>query len=126
MIGWFNDLDVFYQIVFVLGCASSVVMFIQLILLIIGIDGADGSFDGLDGMDGSIDDVINDGGLIDIFGLRLLTVRNIFIFLSMFCWSSLIIYEWSSSYPLSIIIAFLFATIIVSYLCNDASYETSK
>ena len=111
MINWFNNLDVFYQVLFVLGCVSTVVMFIQLIMLIVGIEGADSSFDGID--DGGIDDIANDGGILDIFGLRVLTIRNLFIFLAMFSWVALLLNEWTNSYAISIIVGLLVAIVIV-------------
>lgn len=110
MAEWFKGLGVFLQILFVVGCASSLIMLIQLILLIVGIEGADSSFDGIDG---GVDDVINGEGVLDIFGLRILTIRNLFIFLSMFSWVTLLLHEWTSSYPISIIVGILVALVIV-------------
>lgn len=123
MADWFNNLSVFLQILFVLGCTSTVIMFIQLILLIVGFDGGDNSFDGDVDLDGPADDFINDGGFLDIFGLRILTVRNLFIFIAMFSWVTLLLYEWVELYWVAILVGFVFAfvvVVIVAYVMKQA------
>ncbi len=82
---WWNELHILQQILFVIGCASTLFMIIQIILLAIGSGDNDASFDG----DTSVDDVdtINDGGSgFTIFGLKILSVRSAIAFLAVGSW----------------------------------------
>lgn len=85
MTKWWNGLHSFQQVLFVIACASTLFMIVQIILLAVGSGDNDATFDG----DTSIDDVdtINDGGVgLTIFGLRILTVRSIIAFLAVGSW----------------------------------------
>ena len=85
MTEWWNNLHTFQQVLFVIACAATLFMIVQIILLAVGSGDNDSSFDA----DTSIDDVdtINDGGVgLTIFGLRVLTVRGIIAFLAV-CWT---------------------------------------
>lgn len=82
---WWNDLHTFQQVLFVVACAATLFMIVQIILLAIGSGDNDATFDS----DTSVDDVdtINDGGVgLTIFGLRILTVRSIIAFLAVASW----------------------------------------
>lgn len=85
MTKWWNDLHSFQQVLFVIACAATLFMIVQIILLAIGSGDNDASFDS----DTSIDDVdtFNDGGVgVTIFGLRILTVRSVIAFLAVGSW----------------------------------------
>ena len=85
MTEWWNNLHTFQQVLFVIACAATLFMIVQIILLAVGSGDNDSSFDA----DTSIDDVdtINDGGVgLTIFGLRVLTVRGIIAFLAVGGW----------------------------------------
>ena len=85
MTKWWNGLHNFQQVLFVIACAATLFMIVQIILLAIGSGDNDASFDS----DTSIDDVdtINDGGVgVTIFGLRILTVRSVIAFLAVGSW----------------------------------------
>ena len=85
MTEWWNDLHIFQQVLFVIACAATLFMIVQIILLAIGSGDNDSSFDA----DTCVDDVdtINDGGIgLTIFGLRVLSVRSIIAFLAVGSW----------------------------------------
>ena len=85
MTKWWNGLHNFQQVLFVIACAATLFMIVQIILLAIGSGDNDASFDS----DTSIDDVdtINDGGVgVTICGLRILTVRSVIAFLAVGSW----------------------------------------
>ena len=85
MTKWWNGLHSFQQALFVVACAATLFMIVQIILLAIGSGDNDATFDS----DTSVDDVdtINDGGVgLTIFGLRILTVRSIIAFLAVGSW----------------------------------------
>ena len=85
MTKWWNGLHNFQQALFVVACAATLFMIVQIVLLAIGSGENDATFDS----DTSIDDVdtINDGGVgLTIFGLRILTVRSIVAFLAVGSW----------------------------------------
>ena len=85
MTKWWNGLHNFQQVLFVIACAATLFMIVQIILLAIGSGDNDATFDS----DTSIDDVdtINDGGVgLTIFGLRVLTVRSVIAFLAVASW----------------------------------------
>lgn len=116
MADWYNALPVFFQVMFIVACVSSLVMLIQLILLIIGFGADTPDFDGgvdvPDDMVGDMD-TINDEGVIDVFGLKILTIRNIFIFLSMSGWGMLSFYDLTGIIWLSIILGIIIGVAIV-------------
>lgn len=120
MIEWFNSFDGFFQGVIIAAGIATIVMILQIIFLLVGI-GLDSSFDGDVPVDSDIDG-INDGGFFDFFGLRILTVRNAFVFISLGGWSSVGIFEGSNNYPLAIILGVLIGLVAVF----AASYAMKK
>ncbi|MCI8413799.1 MAG: hypothetical protein HFE47_06910 [Clostridia bacterium] len=85
MTKWWNEMHGFQQVLFVVACAATLFMIVQIILLAIGSGDNDATFDA----DTSVDDVdtINDGGVgLTIFGLRILTVRGVIAFLAVGSW----------------------------------------
>ena len=97
---WWNELHTFQQVLFVIGCATTLFMIVQIIMLAVGMGGHDASFDGDAGVDGDIDadvdadvDAANDGGIgFTVFGLRILTVRSIVAFLSIGSWLTFVLF----------------------------------
>lgn len=106
MINWFNNLSPFFQVVCIIAIAATVVMFIQLILLLVGFDN-DSAFGGDVPDDVPDVDVINNEGVLDIFGLKVLTIRNLFIFLAMAGWGMLVMYDLTGIIWLSVIVGIL-------------------
>lgn len=85
MTKWWNELHNLQQALFVIACAATLFMIVQIILLAVGSGDNDATFDA----DTNVDDVdtINDGGVgLTIFGLRILTVRSIIAFLAVGSW----------------------------------------
>lgn len=115
---WFEQLGTFYQVVLIIACVATVVMIIQLLMLLIGFGGGS-DVDCTDCGDINCDGGVNDGGVLDIFGLKVLTVRNLFVFLSMTGWAMILVNELSSNYPLSITIGLLIGVASV-FLCSYA------
>lgn len=99
MTKWWNGLHSFQQVLFVVACAATLFMIVQIILLAIGSGDNDATFDG----DTSVDDVdtINDGGVgLTIFGLRVLTVRSVIAFLAVGSWLTFALFFSISFYAL--------------------------
>ncbi len=117
MLEWYNAMEPFFQGVAVVAICATLIMLIQLIMLIIGF-GSDHDFDG-DGDFDSDGDIYNDGTFADVFGLKILSIRNFFIFLAMGGWSMIIIYELSENYPIAIIFGIIVGLIMV-VLCSYA------
>lgn len=85
MTQWWDGMHVFQQVLFVIACATTLFMIVQVILLAIGSGDNDSSFDS----DTSVDDVdtINDSGAgFTMFGLRILSVRSIIAFFAVGSW----------------------------------------
>lgn len=85
MTKWWNELHALQQVLFVIACAATLFMIVQIILLAVGSGESDATFDA----DTDIDDVdvINDGGIgLTIFGLRVLSVRSVIAFLAVSSW----------------------------------------
>ena len=89
---WWDELHTFQQVLFVIACATTLFMIVQIIMLAVGMGSHDASFDGDAGVDGDIDtdadlDGANDGGIgFTVFGLKILTVRSIVAFLAIGSW----------------------------------------
>ena len=84
-------------------------------MLLVGIGFDDADFDS-----GDLTDV-NDGGFLDIFGLRIVTVRGVLSFLSIGSWTALVIIEASGIEWLGIILGILagaFTMFIVAFVMN--------
>ncbi len=99
MTKWWNGLHNFQQALFVVACAATLFMIVQIVLLAIGSGENDATFDS----DTSIDDVdtINDGGVgLTIFGLRILTVRSIVAFLAVGSWLTFALFYTIKFYAL--------------------------
>ncbi|MBU1093967.1 MAG: hypothetical protein KKH01_05855 [Firmicutes bacterium] len=111
---WWESLNSFQQIMFVLAVSASAVMIIFILLMIIGFDQSD--FDGVDGMD-AIDmhlDTINDEPLSSIGGLRILSVRGVLAFISIGGWAAFIFADIVAIW-LASLIGIVFGT-IAAYL----------
>jgi hypothetical protein len=90
---WWNSLDTFQQVMFVLAVTASVVMLIFIVLMLIGIDNSD--FDGIDSPDFHLD-VINDEPLSAIGGLKVLSVRGVLAFISIGGWAAFLFANFMS------------------------------
>ncbi|MFH0767481.1 MAG: hypothetical protein V1920_05260 [Bacillota bacterium] len=97
---WWNSLNSFQQIMFVMAVTASAVMVIFIVLMLIGMDGSD--FDGIDASDMDVD-IINDEPFSSIGGLRLLTVRGILAFISIGGWAAFLFANFMSSLWASLI-----------------------
>ncbi len=106
MTAWWNSLSVLQQVLFVIACATTLFMIAQIVMMLLGGDhdagGADAGFDvDIDGTAGGLSDGhgigdahdIGDGhdvgdghGMLNIFGLRILTVRTVIAFFSIGSW----------------------------------------
>jgi hypothetical protein len=75
---WWNEISIYDKSLFVIGSIFTVFMFVNLVLLFLGNDG-----------DGNIDEISHDSG-VEIFGLKLLTVRSMAAFVSVGAWSTYI------------------------------------
>ena len=83
---WWNiELSLLQRIFFIIACATTLFMILQIILMLIGM-GSDNAFDSDTSLDDT--DVINDGGVSDMAGLRLVTVRTVLAFLCIGSWLS--------------------------------------
>lgn len=99
MTKWWNGLHSLQQVLFVVACAATLFMIVQIILLAIGSGDNDATFDS----DASIDDVdtANEGGIgFSVFGLKVLTVRSIIAFLAIGSWLTFALFEAIRFYAL--------------------------
>ena len=111
----------FIQAVIIIAAAATIIMIIQLVIMLIGI-GADGGLD----TDADIEfDAINDNSVFDIFGLRLLTLRNIIAFFSIGGWALVAIYEATDSYGWAISLGIL-AGLITMFLIAFFTRQMEK
>lgn len=91
MLNSFNSLSTYIQVVTVVSVIATLLLIVQLIIMLIGIDSdAD--------LDLSVPDEIS---IFDIFGFRLLTIRNIIAFFAIGGWTFIIVEGITSSYLLS-------------------------
>lgn len=83
---WWDSMDSFQQVLFVIACATTLFMIVQIILIFAGSGDNDASFD----TDADADfDTVNDNGTgagFTIFGLKVLSVRGLVAFLSIGSW----------------------------------------
>lgn len=85
MTNWWNSLHTFQQALFVIACAATLFMIMQIILSAFGGGDNDVSFDADTDIDGV--DSINDGGIgFTLFGLKILSVRTVIAFLAVGGW----------------------------------------
>ncbi|MDE7395316.1 MAG: hypothetical protein K2M95_04275 [Clostridiales bacterium] len=99
MTKWWNELHALQQVMFVIACAATLFMIVQVILLAIGSGDSDSTFEA----DTNIDDVdsINDDGVgLTVFGLRVLSVRSVIAFLAVGCWVTFTLFYSISYYAL--------------------------
>lgn len=92
---WDGQLDTLQQVVFILACAASVILVVQFIMLLIGL-GDDGGFDS--DTDISDGDVVNDDGLDEAGGLRLLSFRTVIAFIAVGCWVAYTVEFFAAAY----------------------------
>lgn len=132
MSGWWNGMVGFQQVLFVIACATTLFMIVQIILLVVGGD-ADSSYD----TDMSIDEVdnFNDGGVgFTLFGLRIFSVRGIVAFFAIGSWLTLaLFYVWSFWAIIPGVIAGVGAAIAIAFfikqiekLQNDGTLHISN
>lgn len=113
---WFNSYNSFFQAMIIIACAATLVMVIQIVMLLIGL-GDDGSFDDIDASDpGGVDDIVNDGGFLDLFGLRILTLRNLIAFLAIGGWSMVVFFDLTEIVWLSILLGIICGVICMILL----------
>ncbi len=100
MIEWFNSLTPFVQIISVFATIATIIMVVQIIMILIGA--------GLDNdIDADIPDDVGDFDFFDVFGLKLLTVRNIIAFFAIGGWSCVALFSVTESYVWSVIVGVL-------------------
>lgn len=81
---WWDNLNLAQQILFIVGCATTIVMIIQVVLMLIGFN-ADDAFDGDGGGTDNDVDFANDEGA-DNIGLKVISLRTIIAFLCIGSW----------------------------------------
>lgn len=126
MAEWFDSFPGFIQGIIVIAMVATVIMIIQIIMIFIGI-GVGHDFDGTDVPDDMIggDDPINDSGFIDVFGLKILTVRNLIAFFAIGGWSLICMYDITGSYAWSIVVGILVG-IVTMFLLSWAMKAALK
>lgn len=127
MAAWWDSLLVLQQVMFAVGCATTLFMIVQIILMLVGMD-SDGFYDGDTGLDGLSDGIV-EGGLSEhlngetpnidqgssgftLFGLRILTLRSLLAFLSIGSWvvyTLLYVMFWPWAVILGIVAGFIAA-----------------
>ena len=88
MTAWWNGLSGYQHVLFVIACATTLIMIVQIIMMLFGF-GDDSSFDVDTDVDMSADggDIYNDEGMgLTIFGMRILSVRTILAFFAIGSW----------------------------------------
>ena len=91
---WWNNMLTLQKVLFIVACATTLIMVIQIILMLVGagsngFEAADGDlvggadFDGDADFDGGSDIAQSDLGA---FGMKLLGIRSIMAFLCIFSW----------------------------------------
>lgn len=89
MAAWWNGLTGYQHVLFVIACATTLIMLVQIIMMLFGF-GDDSSFDADTDVDLGADgggDVYNDEGMgLTIFGMRVLSVRSILAFFAIGSW----------------------------------------
>lgn len=102
---WYNNLTAFSQVMFIIAIVSTVLLLVQIILLVVGFEFEGGDFDASPSVD--IVDELNDGGFLDLFGLKMFSIRGIISFLSIGGWVGFIISDSTDIIWLSCILAFV-------------------
>ena len=77
---WWDGLFVLQQVTFILACAASVLLVVQLIAMLFGL-GDDADFDADTDISGA-DDIFNDNNISDAGGLRLVSFRTVVAFIA--------------------------------------------
>ena len=88
MTAWWNGLSGYQHVLFVIACATTLIMIVQIIMMLFGF-GDDSAFDVETDVDMSADggDIYNDEGMgLTIFGMRILSVRTILAFFAIGSW----------------------------------------
>ncbi|MCH5165954.1 MAG: hypothetical protein J1G01_06090 [Clostridiales bacterium] len=126
---WWNSMSAFQQTLFIVACAATFILIVQIILMLIGTDEADATGGGLsDGADGGLSPDIGGDGDLDVhgefnvdggdggsdffavFALRLLSFRCIIAFFAIGAWIGYTVcYSLQWYYALIIAIACGFA-----------------
>lgn len=107
---WWEGLDAYQQVLFIIAVATTLIMIVQIIMMFVGM-GHDASFDGADGADVSGADgadcahdgidTANDSSFGMIFGLRVLSVRSVLAFFAIGSWITFtfcgVMYWWAAT-----------------------------
>ncbi len=115
MFNSFNSLSTYLQVVTVISMIATLLLIVQLIIMLIGID-SETDFDF-----SSPDDI----SIFDIFGFKLLTIRNIIAFFAIGGWTFIIVQGFTDSYLLSNIAGVL-AGLITMFLLTMAMNSIMK
>ncbi len=111
MIEWYKGLETYSQALFLIAGVATVLLIIQIILMIIGFDHNDVEFDAGD-MDVDFDP--NGGSFFGhIGGMRILSVRNVIVFLATGPWVALLVREQNGDYWLSILLGIVSGLIVM-------------
>ena len=98
---WWRDMHGFQQVLFVIACATTIFMIVQIIMLAVGSGDNDATFDP-DTDIGDTDVINNDVAGFSMFGLRLLSVRTVIAFFAIGSWVTLALFyaiRWWSILP---------------------------
>lgn len=85
MTAWWNALSVLQQVLFVIACATTIFMIIQIITMLIGSGHEDG-FDMDTNVDAETGDTFNDENVFSLFGLKIISIRTIVAFFCIGSW----------------------------------------
>ncbi|MDY0294422.1 MAG: hypothetical protein RBQ71_01290 [Acholeplasmataceae bacterium] len=85
---WWDSMSALEQVLFVLASSSTAVMIIFLVMLLLGFDTDE--FDGVGTPDIDMD-AINDDPFTGIAGLKILTLRNLLVFLAIGSWTGFLL-----------------------------------
>ena len=116
MIGWWQALTTFEQVMATIAIPASVLIVIQLVLLIIGM--------GSDGYDGDGDFESGDG-ISGLGGLRLFSLRTILAFLAMTGWVALYASQ-QGAHPIFALVIGVFAGAVTGFLVAYAFKQMSR
>lgn len=111
MSGWWNNLSGFEQFFWMLAIPFSALFIIQMLLLIIGID--DSGDQDID-MDGYSDNILD--SLDSNVPLKLITLRNVTIFFTIFSWAGIAGIRNNYSKSITLIVGFFLGSAVVFLL----------
>lgn len=124
MTGWWDALINFEKFFWAIAIPASSLFVVQMVLLIMGIDSAEDipdnlDIDGIGDFDGDIDD-FNFDAETDVHSsnvpLKLITFRNVVIFLTVFSWTGLTVIDSGKSKIITILVSVIVASVVVGIL----------